>query len=241
MQLRSAAARPHAQPSDPPKLARIKLDLKRKAKQAEAKTKLVRDALPRHADDPSPATECASTHIESQQDLAQSTATDHLLRLCAELRNAIYHLVLVNNSPVILSQLKRHENDLLYQHEAYNLATQPGLLRTCHQIRNEATAIFYGGNIFQSNRRGPVVAWLSTIGAEKRSMVRQIRGFAVDSAWATIMRAKGRSEWFEMHMDGLGMSIPRGVVRSPCVEAEWPDLMNWVDSAGGVLAEPKKE
>ncbi|KAK4540503.1 hypothetical protein LTR36_009141 [Oleoguttula mirabilis] len=176
-----------------------------------------------HTDSSKPAPTEQLSSLQARSSASQPTidniATCHLLNLTAELRNAIYHLVLV----------------------AYNLATQPSLLRTCRQIRNEATAIFYGGNVFQSNRRGPVIVWLGAIGAEKRRMVQQIRGFAVDSPWSTVVRAKGRARWFERHMKGLGMSIRKGVIRAPCVEAEWPGMMKWVDGAGNVVAETKTE
>lgn len=53
--------------------------------------------------------------------------------LAGELRNRIYYLALAEPQTTIINSLKH---------------TQPGLLQTCKQIRNEASSIYYGENCF---------------------------------------------------------------------------------------------
>jgi hypothetical protein len=63
-----------------------------------------------------------------------------LMTLCSELRNKIYHLVLVTEDPIDLS----------------NKATvaQKALLNTCTTIRIEASAMFWGANKFVVDPNG---------------------------------------------------------------------------------------
>ena len=58
-----------------------------------------------------------------------------LLSLPAELRNNIYWFALVSSTPVVASTGRRQ--------------SCAALLRTCHQIRDEATQIFYTNNTFR--------------------------------------------------------------------------------------------
>lgn len=63
-----------------------------------------------------------------------SDAPCYLLELAAELRNRIYEYVLIKDKTITVS---RHR------------IAQPGLLRTCRQIREEARAIYYCRNAFK--------------------------------------------------------------------------------------------
>ena len=65
-----------------------------------------------------------------------------LLALPAELRNEIYELVLDSSSDVPIYRV--HPADT-----SYRRCPAPPLLQTCHKLRAEASAIFYGRNRFE--------------------------------------------------------------------------------------------
>lgn len=173
----------------------------------------------------------------ADQASTMETTTSGFLRLSAELRNQIYTLAVVEDSPIRLCCLKRGTQQL-YQYKSYENVSQPPLLRVNRQTRNEALAIFYGGNIFESNRTEPVVQWLEQIGPENRSFIRELRGFAIDIPWTSERRASGRAKKFERRMEAEGMSLRKGSVRAPCVES---DLMLWVNRNGHVVETSKEE
>lgn len=61
-----------------------------------------------------------------------------LLKLPAELRNRIYEMVLLDATTTHVTTAKAKPD-----------WHSPGLLRTCHQIRSEASSIYYAVNIFR--------------------------------------------------------------------------------------------
>lgn len=63
----------------------------------------------------------------------------NLNKLSAELRNAIYELVLVQDKPLVVC--RKHLTPEL-------TAVQPALTRVCRQIREETLGMFYHGNTF---------------------------------------------------------------------------------------------
>jgi len=163
--------------------------------------------------------------------------------LSAELRNHIYHLALVQDSPIRMCWLHRENksDENCIQYQTYRKFNQPPLLGLCRQIHNEALAIFYGANVFQSNRGDTVVWWLQGIGKQNRSLIREIRGFAIDSPWETSWRASERAGWVEDHMQKMGAPLRRGVVRAPCVRLKVPDMMLWVSRDGHTVETAKAE
>ena len=100
-----------------------------------------------------------------------------LARLPRELRNQIYHAVLVRETPVrvdspLNSPRLRHEN------HPVSLAA---LLQTCRQVRSEAAAMFYGLNTFvvvdgfYEERDLHLFAWLGTLGDDTKALLRHVR------------------------------------------------------------------
>lgn len=88
---------------------------------------------------PSRATICQSHHAARRQTtetmVSVGTTTFPFLKLAPELRNNIYHFALVRPA----------DHDFIVG----GTIEEPGLLRTCRQIRSEAADIFYlGGNRF---------------------------------------------------------------------------------------------
>lgn len=79
--------------------------------------------------------------MSPSQSLRMTSKTEKptLLTLPAELRNRIYHLVLTKGSPIS-------------PYRCEDKTEEPAslrLLRTCRQIRSEATSIYYGTNMFR--------------------------------------------------------------------------------------------
>lgn len=141
-----------------------------------------------------------------------SNTTSPLLALPAELRNRIYELVLIKEvciEVIIYCIDGCIIKELQSQHLA-NRVQQPPLTRTCRQLREESLSIFYTGNVFLIRRSNgdshldhgshddeePLVRWLSAIGAEKRSWLRQFYHPArenKDGLCGSLLRAFGDS------------------------------------------------
>ena len=83
----------------------------------------------------------------------------NLLVMPAELRNKIYEIVLVSEGNVTISAATKH----------------PALLQVCHQIREEATKIYFSQNHFLVSASDSNVAvldaWLSTTSGEEGSSI----------------------------------------------------------------------
>lgn len=100
-------------------------------------------------------------------DVADKVKPCYLLKLPAELRIAIFSLALVYHDSIILARRRASgegANGLLIRpcnlnRTVCHLNLAPGLLATCHQIRDEATPVFYGENrfIFDDENKQPWV------------------------------------------------------------------------------------
>jgi len=75
---------------------------------------------------------------QTTQQMNSAPSASRLLTLPPEIRNTIYHYRLSSNSTIALrSSLHGGKK-----------CPEPSLLRTCHQIRSEATAVYYANNSF---------------------------------------------------------------------------------------------
>ncbi|KAK3109935.1 hypothetical protein LTR53_016292 [Teratosphaeriaceae sp. CCFEE 6253] len=89
-----------------------------------------------------------------------------LLQLPPELRNRIYVACLVSSEVIDVAHIAE--------------TNEPALLATCKQIRSEALAVFYGGNIFTAAEPSPMrapspaVAWLNRIGEARSAQVMRL-------------------------------------------------------------------
>lgn len=103
--------------------------------------------------------------------------TPPILALPAELRNQIYQEVFVDRWNVLVRTIERA--DWLQRKWS-----PPALLHTCSEIRNEASAVYYGGNTFHFCDEAAVVKefgygstlklWLKSLGREQRRLLRRI-------------------------------------------------------------------
>lgn len=91
----------------------------------------------------------------------------HFGRLCPELRNRIYHLVLEEEDPIAISQESAVE-------------AEAALLRTCRQIREESELIFYAVNNFSctihsiKDKVPHLTDWLQTGPPQKLALIRSL-------------------------------------------------------------------
>ena len=106
---------------------------------------------------PSPST----TFEVNNEDLPVAPRTS-LLDLPAEIRNRIYHNVLIVDEPIVLKLI-------------HPFIVEPALLHTAKQVRNEALAVFYGANVFASPERKTTVLFLEQFGVERLSLLRYLR------------------------------------------------------------------
>ncbi|KAK3045957.1 hypothetical protein LTR09_012521 [Extremus antarcticus] len=120
-----------------------------------------------------------------------------VLRLPVELRDVIYDLTLVPETPIEFAPLNcddysdiwsaAREHDALISVEdgrgwhikRWQEQDQPTLLRVCRQINQEATPVFYSQPFRFSNKAGWLILyyWLSKIGAENRAHLKDITSF----------------------------------------------------------------
>lgn len=93
------------------------------------------------------------------------------IRLPPELRDDIYEMVLVQDHPIGISQPPDSKTSRV---------SFAALLQTCHQIRNEAIAIFYSSNSFVISTPGAnftrpcLKGWLGALEPETRLLIRRV-------------------------------------------------------------------
>ena len=113
------------------------------------------------------------------QQMAQPTNDNpcHLLKLPAELRNRIYRLALISDEPVHIYVKLRCETVGSSEYSTTAYTSEPAFLATCKDIRKEALAVFYGGNIFRTPFPSTDIwqPWLLNIAPEKRRLLNNVR------------------------------------------------------------------
>ncbi|KAK5685023.1 hypothetical protein LTS10_003098 [Elasticomyces elasticus] len=103
-----------------------------------------------HGSAPAEPVSIVSTSQDPAQQQKEATkATCHLMRLPAELRNAIYELFLVERRPITISyNILRKREDWRGIRDV-TLPNLPAITRTNRKIREETLAIFLGANTFE--------------------------------------------------------------------------------------------
>lgn len=97
-------------------------------------------------------------------------------KLSAELRNSIYHQVLVEEAPITINY-DVNDVDALFRRPF------PALLRTCRRVRLEASQLYYHANTFvvkqfpsRYTRCSPMlIQWLQMLGSDNRRSLRRVR------------------------------------------------------------------
>ncbi|KAK5726858.1 hypothetical protein LTR15_002748 [Elasticomyces elasticus] len=124
--------------------------------------------------------------VSTSQDPAHQQQNQcHLMRLPAELRNAIYELFLVKRPPITISRNAFVEKDDCFATRKVRLTKLPAITRTNRQIREETLAIFLGANTFEvSHYASPqwdsrpslpdAHLWLRCLTLEQRRLIKEI-------------------------------------------------------------------
>ena len=130
------------------------------------------------------------------------TTSAFLEKLPPELRNRVYHLVLVAGEPINIAKV-----DINYY---------TALLKTCHQIRSEASQIFFAENKFCApflvNAKVTAVDWLPSIG---RKHAGQITALSIVPQTAKDVKkaAQHRQAW-QVAVEASGEALVRGIIAS---------------------------
>ena len=120
-----------------------------------------------------------------------------LLALPPELRNVIYEHTLISDEPI---QIHR-----THSAETITPTSPHPLLHVCRQIRNEASPIYYSGNIFQiriwwaQNAEEVLGHWLSVLTDEDHGCVRCVRLDDGKEGWWC---GEGCAEYWEQVIEG---------------------------------------
>lgn len=132
-----------------------------------------------------------------------------LLQIPSELRNRIYELVLIQHEPIRLP-FGQSERD------------KRALLRTCHQIHDEAVGIYYGNNAFLADcgawfLNADLICWLRGLGWKKRFMLKDVRLSLRQQQVFTRLCGIEDTHFFIMalirRLDAMGLMLPEYVVR----------------------------
>lgn len=132
-----------------------------------------------------------------------------LLHLPSEIRNRVYELTLIQPEPIrILSG--RSEAD------------KRALLRTCHQLHDEAAGMYYANNTFiadcgSSFLNTELISWLRSLGPKKRLLLTDIR-VRLDQQQVFWRRCEMDDTLFFMkalvkRLERLGLMLPLDVLR----------------------------
>lgn len=123
-------------------------------------------------------------YLECEDIMSTNNMQTGLLSLPRELRDQIYELALIEDQPI--SIYNAHE---YYDHKCNHLRRLgPPLLYTCHQIRAEASTVYFIESSFVSvydedtgpsiEKRAParknLVRWIQALGEERRALLKDV-------------------------------------------------------------------
>lgn len=163
--------------------------------------------------------------------------TSGWFKLPAELKNAIYRLVLVREDAIVVCERGRFGPRYTFAYKCTDEGNDPPLLRVCREIRTEALAIFYGCNVFQFAGREPLALWLRRMGEPKRKMLRDVRGFQ-PARWIRIKadlagdvaQCRELCEAVESFLEGEGVPLRPSAFRTCFAHRGLPAFDFWVNS-----------
>ena len=170
---------------------------------------------------------CTSRNEKRRIDQAQigpphEAQDSMLLKLPPEIRNRINEFALVSADTMCITRqpLKGGKRRTKPQ----DLIAEPGLLRTCTQLRSEATPIYYGANAFGSYGREQYHTWLAMLGPNKRSMLKHVR-FIREALCLNGEDDSGRAMSLyklrdvQLDFDEAGVPLPIDVLHTACLDS----------------------
>ncbi|KAK5136599.1 hypothetical protein LTR08_002613 [Meristemomyces frigidus] len=174
---------------------------------------------------------------------SKMSATSHgadesllLNKIPAEIRNTIWALVAVKDSPIVVSFYKPY----IYEPE-------PALLAVNRQVRSESRSIYYGDNTFEGMDWDSTQRFLEFVDDNRLKLLRRLDGFGSREflCYSTDILGEGEGKlqwaddvvkgWLKDHAArGLrqdAILVPLPVFRNGRPETEyvpWPQLHEWV-------------
>lgn len=121
-----------------------------------------------------------SRHLRKLQGaMPNATQRSRLLDLPPELRNRIYQFVLIHDGCIDVLEgtdgtgITTRQKTKARPRKA--VVKEPGLLRSCSIVRNEASQMYYALNIFTCSINGRLSRWVEGLGTRKQAMLKDVR------------------------------------------------------------------
>ena len=180
-----------------------------------------------------------------QYAIPNATHDSLLLNLPPEMRNRIYDFCLVDRDAIVIPDVNIKTRNAPSRAGILPvvpglLPVEPGLLKTCRQLREEGTSVYYSANTFQSVNRTSFHVWLNSIGKTRSTLLNHLRGFsetlrAVEKAQylsALLTIAEVESEFAD-----LGVPTRKGIFHFTITEGQKIIYLNEVELKARMTAE----
>ena len=176
----------------------------------------------------------AARYKTLQQPTPDASQDSLFYTLPPELRNRIYHLVLVNEDYIDVAISSTVTRTILRSKEAIRkskaVINEPPLLRTCVLVASEATRLYYARNKFHCRSPKKLQSWLPNLDQKKQLMIMDLR---IPGSHG--MQPNTIQMWTKLSHDlngllsaytGRGIKIGRGVLRMDPKGDRREDAMN---------------
>ena len=135
-------------------------------------------------------------------DILRTSSSSFVTRLPPELRNRIYRLILVANEPINIV-----ESEIKYY---------TALLKTCRQLRSEASQIFFAENrfcaAFAVDAKVTAVDWLSSIGRKQAGQITALS--IVPQTAKDVKKAVQHRQAWQVAVETAGEAMVCGIIAS---------------------------
>lgn len=145
-----------------------------------------------------------------------------LLALPAELRNQIFHKVLVEEEHINIDSDNRETFSKYFS--ANKVIEEPALLQTCRSIRTETISMYYSNNVFISRFAYKFFRWLQGLSSAKRAMLKNVRALR-DPELPLLIMLPPDYEWFQSGFSKQGTELGEGMFRPYITNTKRTDAM----------------
>ena len=143
---------------------------------------------------------------------SESETQCYLLSLPPEIRDHIYALAIVEEKPIPLG------ND-------YPFIYEPALLATNRQIREEATPVFYGENVFKARDYYQTVDLIKYTDKRKFSLIRSIQAFSEEDPKGYVLWLDCLYHWSRHLFSNYNRGVPFKALLYPVVVGEAKEIV----------------